>query len=68
MGFKPNYGQQRGDRNRAKEQKKQEKLQRKEENAARRRAEDDQLQDTDGGTSPETPMESTDGPQEAESR
>jgi len=39
MAFKPNYNQQRGDRNRAKEQKKQEKLQRREEDAARRRAE-----------------------------
>jgi len=39
MAFKPNYNQQRGDRNRAKEQKKQEKLLRREEDTARRRAE-----------------------------
>ena len=39
MAFRPNYQQQRGDRNRAKDQKKQEKLQRREEDAARRRAE-----------------------------
>lgn len=39
MAFKPNYNQQRGDRNRAKEQKKQEKLQRRDEETARRRAE-----------------------------
>lgn len=35
----PNYQQARGDRNRAKDQKKREKLQRREEDAARRRAE-----------------------------
>ncbi|KAB2876457.1 MAG: hypothetical protein F9K43_01155 [Bauldia sp.] len=39
MAFKPNYQQQRGERNRAKEQKKREKLQRREEDAAKRRAE-----------------------------
>ena len=39
MAFKPNYQQQRGDRNRAKDQKKQEKLLRREEEAARRKAE-----------------------------
>jgi len=39
MAFKPNYQQQRGDRARAKEQKKQEKLRRKEEDAAKRKAE-----------------------------
>jgi hypothetical protein len=39
MAFKPNYQQQRGDRTRAKEQKKQEKLRRREEDAARRKAE-----------------------------
>jgi hypothetical protein len=39
MAFKPNYQQQRGDRNRAKEQKKQEKLRRREEDAAKRKAE-----------------------------
>lgn len=39
MAFRPNYQQQRGDRNRVKEQKKQEKLRRREEDAARRKAE-----------------------------
>ena len=38
MAFKPNYQQQRADRNRAKELKKKEKLQSREEEAARRRA------------------------------
>ncbi len=35
----PNYAQQRNDRNRAKDQKKQEKLRKREEDAARRKAE-----------------------------
>jgi hypothetical protein len=39
MAFRPNYQQARGDRNRAKEQKKQEKLRRREEDAAKRKAE-----------------------------
>lgn len=39
MAFRPNYQQQRGDRDRAKELKKQEKLRRREEDAARRKAE-----------------------------
>ena len=38
MAFKPNYNQQRNERNRAKEAKKQEKLQRREEEAAKRKA------------------------------
>ncbi|WP_158043728.1 hypothetical protein [Skermanella pratensis] len=38
MAFKPNYNQQRADRNRAKEQKKQEKLRLKEEAVAQRKA------------------------------
>lgn len=37
--MKPNYFQQRADRNRAKEQKKQEKLQKREEETARRKSE-----------------------------
>ena len=41
MAFKPNYNQQRAERNRAKEAKKQEKLQRREEEAAKRKAEQD---------------------------
>ena len=39
MAFKPNYNQQRNDRNRAKEAKKQEKLRRREEESERRKAE-----------------------------
>jgi hypothetical protein len=38
MAFKPNYNQQRADRNRAKAQKKQEKLKRLEDETARRKA------------------------------
>jgi len=38
MVFKPNYNQQRSDRNRTKGQKKQEKLRRLEEETARRKA------------------------------
>jgi hypothetical protein len=41
MAFKPNYRQQRGDRNRAKMQKQQEKLELRDEAAAKRRAEHD---------------------------
>ena len=43
MAFKPNYQQQRGDRNRAKEQKKKERLERREEDARKRKAERDGL-------------------------
>jgi hypothetical protein len=38
MAFKPNYNQERANRNRTKRQKKQEKLQRREEEAAKRKA------------------------------
>jgi hypothetical protein len=38
MPFKPNYNQQRADRERAKQKKQQERLQKREEDAARRRA------------------------------
>ena len=38
MPFKPNYKQERSERNRAKAQKKQEKLQRREEDSAKRKA------------------------------
>jgi len=41
MAFKPNYRQQRGERDRTKERRKQEKLQRREEESARRKAERD---------------------------
>jgi len=40
MAFKPNYQQERSNRNRSKEQKKQEKLRRLQEASARRKAED----------------------------
>lgn len=40
MAFKPNYNQQRRDRDRAKAQKKEAKQRRREEAAARRKAED----------------------------
>ncbi|MEJ0012646.1 MAG: hypothetical protein WDM94_08460 [Bauldia sp.] len=39
MAFRPNYNQQRGDRDRAKEQKKKERLQRREEDARKRKGE-----------------------------
>lgn len=38
MAFKPNYKQQRSERNRAKQAKKQEKLRQRQEDAARRKA------------------------------
>jgi hypothetical protein len=38
MAFKPNYNQQRSDRNRAKEKKKQEKLQQRADETAKRKA------------------------------
>ena len=38
MPFKPNYNQQRGERDRAKKQKQQEKLRKREEEAAKRKA------------------------------
>jgi hypothetical protein len=44
MGFRPpNYRQQRGDRERAKEQKRKERLERREADAQKRRAERDAL-------------------------
>ena len=39
MAFRPNYSQQRGDRERAKEQKKQERLRRRTEDSDKRKAE-----------------------------
>ncbi len=42
MAFKPNYRQLRNERNRAKDQRKQEKLLKREENVARRKAERDE--------------------------
>jgi hypothetical protein len=44
MGFRPpNYHQQRGDRDRAKERKKQERLERREQDARERKAERERL-------------------------
>jgi hypothetical protein len=56
MAFKPNYQQQRAERNRAKELKKQEKLKSREEEAARRRA--DRAEDPAGEQTP--PVEGDD--------
>lgn len=57
MAFKPNYGQQRAERNRSKEQKKQEKLQRRQEESERRKAEglppEDEATSSDGDDKPE---------------
>ena len=57
MAFKPNYHQQRGDRSRAKDQKKQEKLQRREEAAAKRRAERGDAPIGEGEGEPDTAAE-----------
>jgi hypothetical protein len=50
MAFKPNYNQQRSDRNRAKEQKKLARLQRREEDSTKRR-----MERGDTPSSPEDP-------------
>jgi hypothetical protein len=47
MAFKPNYNQQRADRNRAKAQRKQEKLKRLEEETAKRKAARGELPDAE---------------------
>jgi hypothetical protein len=60
MAFRPNYQQQRGDRNRAKEQKKQERLRRRTEDAEKRKAERDGLLRRDseaGGVAGDVPSE-----------
>ena len=59
MAFRVNYNQQRGDRNRAKEQKKRERLARREEDAQKRKAERDGLLSghTDGAETSDTPKE-----------
>lgn len=46
MAFRPNYNQARGDRDRAKQQKKQEKLRRREEDAAQRKIDRGEAPDT----------------------
>jgi hypothetical protein len=48
MAMKPNYRHARGERDRAKEQKKQEKLRRREEEAQQRRVERGEAPETDG--------------------
>jgi hypothetical protein len=48
MPFKPNYGQQRAERKRAKDAKKLEKLQRREEKVAARKATQEEPQDESG--------------------
>jgi uncharacterized protein YaiL (DUF2058 family) len=45
MAFKPNYNQQRAERDRAKQAKKDEKLRRQQEQAAQRKADPDALSD-----------------------
>lgn len=50
MARPPNYNQARGDRNRAKELKKQERLRRREEDALRRKATRSELVDSDTGS------------------
>lgn len=47
MAFKPNYNQQRRDRQRTKDQKKQEKLQKKQEAVEKRKAERGDMPDPD---------------------
>ena len=56
MAFKPNYRQQRSERQRAKDIKKQEKLAKREEDAAKRRAErGDGPEDVEGASHPGEP-------------
>ncbi len=55
MGFKPNYNQERANRNRNKQQKKQEKLQKREEEAAKRKAARGDAADEGGAQSDKTP-------------
>ena len=61
MAFRVNYNQQRGDRTRAKEQKKRERLARREEDAQKRKADRDVAPGgsaTDSADSAEAPKES----------
>ena len=60
MAFRVNYNQQRSDRNRAKEEKKRERLARREEDAQKRKAEREGTLGTgaaDAPSSPEAPKE-----------
>lgn len=52
MAFKPNYNQQRNERNRVKESRKQEKLQRREEEVAKRKAAREAPDNPDGSGPP----------------
>ena len=54
MAFKPNYQQERGNRNRAKEQKKLEKLRRLQEGTAKRKGGDGEAENTQSETETET--------------
>jgi len=60
----PNYRQQRGDRDRVKQQKKQERLQRREDDAQRRKEERDAL--LGPGSGPHAPDSNTPGTPESE--
>ena len=53
MPFKPNYNQQRSDRDRAKRQKQQEKLKKREDDAARRKAERGEPEPAPNGHDPD---------------
>jgi hypothetical protein len=66
MGFRPpNYGQQRGDRNRIKEQKRRQRLERREEDARKRKAERESLGIGSDAQLPDLPPETSDVPQKA---
>jgi hypothetical protein len=53
MPMKPNYNQQRSERDRARKKKQQEKLQKREEDAARRRAERETSEPVANGSDPD---------------
>lgn len=56
MPFRPNYRQSRGERDRAKQQKKDEKLRRRELEAARRKAEQQPEDDAPPLSTPDEPL------------
>jgi hypothetical protein len=65
MAFKPNYGQQRAERKRSKDQKREEKLRRREEKSAKRKSADEpQSPAGDPEHLSPTSMENTHGSQE----
>ena len=53
MAFKPNYNQQRADRERAEQKKQQEKLKKREDDAARRKAEREVHMPATNGSDPD---------------